>query len=202
MLTTELPQGTLAPSGLIWGDAHDADFLRHHGAAASRDEDYCGACHRQRFCSDCHTGVVKPADFHPGDYALTHAVDARRNVPDCGTCHRAQTFCVGCHERSGVGGGTFGTGQTQFDQDEPGTAFHPADWENRHAREARANLDACTSCHREDFCRECHTAEPGSPRISPHGAGWRGSARCEALLARNARMCLRCHVDPDELSCE
>jgi c(7)-type cytochrome triheme protein len=209
VLRTDLAEGTLEPNGNVWGDAHDDDFLRNHGAVASRDEEYCGACHRQRFCSDCHTGVVKPADFHPGDYAMTHAVDARRNDPDCATCHRAQTFCVACHQRSGVGAGSTDDPDTQFEQDDPMRRFHPADWVsladggfNRHAREARANLTACASCHREDFCLECHTAEPGSRRISPHGAGWRGSARCEALATRNARMCLRCHTDPDEQGCD
>lgn len=199
VLRTALPDGTLAPSGVLHGDAHDADFLRDHGAAASGREDYCGACHRESFCSDCHTGVAKPMDFHPGDYALTHAVDARRNDPDCSTCHRKQSFCVGCHERSGVGQ----RGDTGFDGDDPDRTFHPPGWAsttggaaaNRHAREARANLDACAACHREDSCLECHTAEVGSPRVSPHGAGWRGSARCEALARKNGRLCLRCHIE-------
>ncbi len=202
VLRTELGSGTLAPSGVVYGDAHDLDFLASHGAAASRDEDYCGSCHRESFCSDCHVGTIKPMEFHAGDYALIHATDARRNDPDCSTCHRQQSFCVGCHERSGVGL----RAETDFDPTVDELRFHPDDWaslagENRHAREARANLDTCASCHREDTCLECHTAELGSPRISPHGASWVGSRRCEAQLARNARVCLRCHVDPAELTC-
>lgn len=190
VLRTELPHGTLAPSGAIFGDAHDLDFVEHHGAAATRNPDYCGSCHREAECADCHAGVVKPADFHPGDYELTHVVDARRNDPDCSTCHRKQTFCVGCHERSGVG-----TRVERGYDATLGAPFHPAGWETRHGREARANLDACASCHREDDCRACHTAELGTPRVSPHGAGWRGSRRCEALAEKNPRMCLRCHVE-------
>ena len=204
VLRTALPEGPLSPSGVVFGDAHGGDFLERHGAAASRDEDYCGSCHRKSFCSDCHTGVVKPADFHDGDYVLTHAVDARRNTPDCSTCHRKQSFCVGCHERTGVGVRV----ESAFDQDDPELRFHPDNWvslvdlgSNRHAREARANLDTCASCHREEDCQQCHTAELGSPRISPHGAGWANSARCEALARKNARMCLRCHVDADEQGC-
>jgi hypothetical protein len=198
VLRTELDGRSLAPSGVVYGDAHDLAFALDHGAAASRDPAYCASCHRESFCSDCHVGVIKPMEFHPADYALLHAVDGRRNDPDCSTCHRQQSFCVGCHERSGVGL----RAASDFDPDADELRFHPDDWETGHAREARANLDACAACHREDSCLECHTAEPGSPRISPHGAGWRGSARCEAQLERNARVCLRCHIDPAELSCD
>jgi hypothetical protein len=199
---TDLTSGRLAPSGAIWGDDHGIDFERRHGAIASRDAGYCASCHRQSECSDCHTGVVRPEDFHPGDYVATHAIDGRRNVPDCSTCHRTESFCVACHERSGVG-----TRDTDFDQSDPQLRFHPDDWvsdtgANRHAREARANLKACSSCHREDDCLACHTAESGTPQISPHGAGWRGSRRCESLAAKNPRMCLRCHIDEAESGCD
>lgn len=203
VLRTTLPEGTLAPSGLAFGDAHDLGFARDHGAAASRGDATCDSCHRERFCTECHQGVIKPMEFHPADYALIHAVDARRNEPDCGACHRQQSFCVGCHERSGVA-----VRAGSFDQDRDGLRFHPADWvslaggANRHAREARANLDACASCHREDDCLQCHTAELGSPRVSPHGPGWRGSSRCEAMAARNPRMCLRCHITQVTPTCD
>jgi len=204
-LRTELPSGDLVPSGQIHGDAHDLAFARDHGEAASRDDAYCASCHQERDCLECHAGVRKPDDFHPGDYVLSHAIDGRRNEPDCSTCHRQQTFCVGCHQRSGIAGGDTG----DLDQQQMGRRFHPDDWAseaaggaNRHAREARANLDSCASCHREDECLECHTSEPGSLQISPHGPGWRGSARCEALAARNPRMCTRCHIDESEMACD
>ncbi len=199
VLRTELPAGDLVPSGQIYGDAHDLAFVRDHGPAASRDADYCGSCHQDSDCLECHAGVRRPDDFHPADYVLIHAIDGRRNDPDCSTCHREQTFCVGCHQRSGIAGGDTG----DFDQQQPGRQFHPADWaSDGHAREARANLDTCVSCHREDDCLECHTSEPGSPQVSPHGPGWRNSARCEALAARNPRMCTRCHIDESELGCD
>jgi hypothetical protein len=203
-LRTTWPEGNLAPAGVIHGDAHDLDFVRRHGAVATGREAYCGACHRPSFCADCHTGVTKPMDFHPGDYATTHAPDARRNDPDCSVCHRQQSFCVGCHERAGVGQRAGGA----FAQEVAARRFHPADWVsfvgggNRHAREARANLGACASCHREDSCLACHSAELGGPRVSPHGPRWRGSARCEALAQKNGRMCLRCHITAAVPSCD
>lgn len=203
-LQLDLPGGRLEPQSGVFGDTHDLAFSLHHAAAASRGDATCDSCHRQRFCVDCHVGTVKPLEFHAGDYVMTHAVDARRNQPDCGTCHRRQTFCVGCHERAGVGL----RADRGFDDADPDHRFHPDGWasttggDNRHAREARADLQACASCHREDDCLACHTAEPGSPRISPHGPGWRGSARCEALARRNARVCLRCHIAEDEQGCD
>ena len=94
--------GLLQPSGSLRGfDAHDMTFRRDH-AQAGRDESYCLSCHRRNDCVDCHGGVVKPPDIHPSDYVTLHVPDARRNVPDCSSCHRLQTFCIGCHQRTGV----------------------------------------------------------------------------------------------------
>jgi hypothetical protein len=144
-------------------------------------------------------------DFHGGDYVMTHAIEARRGSPDCQACHREQSFCVACHERSGVGARA--GGEFEQDSDDPGRHFHPDGWvsrstgANRHAYEARRNLDQCASCHREDDCVECHSNEAGGLRINPHPANWRGSARCKALARRAGRMCLRCHVDPNEDGC-
>ena len=94
--------GLLEPSGSLRGfDAHGPTFRRDH-AQAGRDESYCLTCHRRNECVDCHGGVVKPPDIHPSDYVTLHVPDARRNVPDCSSCHRLQTFCIGCHQRTGV----------------------------------------------------------------------------------------------------
>ncbi len=125
--------GPLVPSGSLRGiDAHGPTFTRDH-AQAGRDEGYCLTCHRRQECIDCHGGVVRPPDIHPSDYVSLHAMDARRNTPDCSACHRAQSFCVGCHQRSGVSpdpeGGLpgrrpnnpFGTGTGL-------KSFHPPGW--------------------------------------------------------------------------
>jgi hypothetical protein len=202
---TGLADGPLVPVSPTFGDAHDIGFDRHHAAAARAADATCGSCHEQRECVECHAGVAKPIEFHAGDYVRSHGVQARRGVPDCTVCHRQQTFCVGCHERSGVGA----RGASDFTPSDPGLRFHPAGWvegqRSPHAREARRNLDACASCHRDDFCIQCHTAEPGlgiGTRRSPHPPGWRGSARCRAMDRRNRRMCLRCHVTAEQIGCD
>jgi hypothetical protein len=204
LVETRFAHGTLVPRSTGLGDDHRAGFTKDHRIEASQPGATCAACHDRSECVACHDGQVKPMEFHPGNYVLTHAVDARRGKPDCSACHRSQTFCVGCHERSGVGR----RGQTDFNTADPARAFHPQGWastlggENRHAGEARRNIAACASCHRDDECLKCHSAQPGAARFSPHGPGWRNSARCKALDRGNRRMCLRCHVTGDEIGCD
>jgi hypothetical protein len=205
LVETRFPHGTLVPRFTGLGDAHGPGFTNDHRQEAMQQGATCTACHDRSECVACHQGVVKPLDFHRGNYLATHAVEARRGTPDCSACHRAQTFCVGCHERSGIG--TRGT--PGFESADPDRVFHPAGWvspgtggENRHAREARRNLASCASCHREEDCLRCHSADAAGLRVSPHGRGWRGSARCRALDRGNRRMCLRCHVTADELGCD
>ncbi len=203
-IRTELPDGRLVPSGGVTGALHDLDFRTNHDQIARTDPRACATCHEERFCAACHAGAMKPMDFHAGDYVTLHAVEARRGVPDCSACHTSQRFCVGCHERAGVGV----RAESGFDRIGVVGRFHPAGWAaagtrgpDHHATEAQKNLKACASCHREDFCAECHSAEPARLGISPHGPGWRGSGRCRALAARNQRMCLRCHVELDRVGC-
>jgi len=199
--------GKLVPSGVLRGfDAHGPTFARDH-AQAGRDEGYCLSCHKRSECVDCHGGAVRPFDIHPSDYVSLHGSDARRNTPDCSSCHRAQSFCVGCHQRAGVApdatGGVpgvqarnpFGTG-TQL------KSFHPPGWvgdggagQSGHAQQARRNLRTCVSCHREESCLSCHSADPTRGMgVSPHGPGFAGTARCRALSSRNRRACLKCHA--------
>jgi hypothetical protein len=204
LIETRFEHGTLAPAHTGLGDAHGMDFPAHHAQEARQIGATCTACHDQSECVACHQGVIKPMEFHPGNYVLTHVVEARRGKPDCSACHRAQSFCVACHERSGIGT----RGDTQYNPVDPARAFHPPGWAsmgagpNLHAREARRTITSCASCHREDECLKCHSAQPGAPRISPHPAGWRGSAQCRALDRGNRRMCLRCHTSRDELGCD
>jgi hypothetical protein len=155
---------------------------------------------------------VRPADFHPLDYATLHAIDARRNVPNCASCHRSQSFCLGCHQRLGVAADPEG-GQPNRQPNNPfgtGTGvkrFHPPGWVRdeagtvlttptpaSHGFQAKRNLRTCVSCHREESCLGCHSADPTrSMGVSPHGPGWAGSSTCRALAKRDQRACLKCH---------
>jgi len=198
LVRTELPEGTLVPTD------HDLRFRLDHAAAAKNDARSCASCHEKRWCLDCHNGVVKPFDFHGNDYLRLHTVDARRNVPDCQGCHRLQTFCTGCHARSGV---SDDPRTSEFKRTTDKDRFHPDGWFDtlakdmrrgtHHSFEARRNLRACASCHREDFCIGCHARQ-----VSPHPAGFAATARCRALAARASRTCLRCHARLEEARCD
>jgi hypothetical protein len=205
LLETRFEHGELVPHRDGLGDAHGPGFARDHKQEARQVGATCTACHNRSECLDCHQGVVKPMDFHRGNYLLAHAVEAKRGRPDCTACHRYETFCVGCHEREGLGT----RAASPFDASDPLKRFHPIGWSsqgpgpNLHAQAARRNINSCASCHREEDCLQCHSAEPGNAvRASPHPIGWRGSARCRALDRGNRRMCLRCHITQDELGCD
>jgi hypothetical protein len=204
LLETSFPHGDLVPRNTGLGDEHGPLFARDHRQQANRPDATCGACHDRSECLDCHQGVVKPVDFHQANYLLVHSVEAKRGRPDCSACHRLQTFCIACHERTGLGK----RGDSSFANPELDRAYHPAGWATRgpganlHAAAARRNVGSCASCHREEDCLTCHSAEASSLRVSPHPRNWRGSLRCKMLDRGNRRMCLRCHVTDDELGCD
>lgn len=204
LLETQFEHGQLVPRSAALANPHGVGFGTDHQRAAREVGANCTACHDRSECVECHQGVVKPMDFHLGNYILTHPIEARRGRPDCSACHRVESFCIACHERSGLGT----RGDRGFDTNGLGTQFHPGGWAtagmgpNVHAQQARRNISACASCHREEDCLRCHSAEPGTLRASPHPANWRGSAHCRALDRGNRRMCLRCHITADELGCD
>jgi hypothetical protein len=224
-LTFSDVEGKLAPSGAIRGDSHTPEFRRNHAYVARSDEQYCLNCHRKDECLSCHNGVFKPMDIHANDYVSIHSTEARRDTLRCQACHRMQSFCLGCHQRSGVAldppGGI---------ADRPTASplkFHPDGWadigvafrgdKNHHAWQAQRNIRACVSCHREQTCVRCHASSHmlsdgvtkpfDSPYqnglnpmakesgISPHPRHWGG--KCQALAARNQRVCLKCHLVGD-----
>jgi hypothetical protein len=205
-LRTRLDSGVLIPRGTLRADRHGAAFLSDH-RVVGRDRAYCESCHRQDQCLRCHNGGYRVRSIHGTGYTLLHGADARRNRPNCSSCHRGQTFCVSCHERSGVseaapknpfrpGVGGVGSGVLRF---------HPQGWvdhrtrgaaTNLHAAQARRNPRSCSSCHREDTCVRCHGTKSGNPaKISPHGPGFASSAKCRSMAKRNVRVCHKCH-DP------
>jgi hypothetical protein len=212
--------GKLVPSGVLRGlDAHGPAFARDH-AQAGRDERYCLSCHKKTECVDCHGGTVRPFDIHPSDYVSLHGVDARRNTPDCSSCHRAQSFCVGCHQRSGVAADPEGGERGRQPRNPFGTGtqlkrFHPPGWvqgdgsgvagpSSGHANQARRNVRSCVSCHREQSCLDCHSTDlTRGAGVSPHGPNFGSTARCRALSSRNKRACLKCHAPgAPEIDCD
>ena len=82
---------------------HTAEFggLRHK-FYARQNQQTCGLCHTESFCSDCHAHreQLKPSDKykdaperalpHRGDYLNQHKIDGKINPASCMKCHGRQ----------------------------------------------------------------------------------------------------------------
>lgn len=191
-LRVNFPSGSLLPPTWMRGAAHTADFIYRHRFAAAEDAKLCSSCHKEEYCVECHDGRVRPRSFHPNDWLSMHSVAALQDSPRCTSCHNEQTFCLSCHQRSGV------TMSGPNQSARKGHFFHPPGFADRgrgpghHAWEAMRNLNACVSCHTERDCVICHAA-PGrrGMGVNPHGGGF--LSRCKVALRKNARPCLVCH---------
>jgi hypothetical protein len=213
-LLTRLASGALRPPTWLRGSAHDADWIERHRTVAGNDSRLCTECHSESSCTDCHDGRVRPRKIHSNDWLSLHAVAGRQDDPRCTSCHQTQSFCVPCHQRTGVAqSGPYdnfaGRGRLHPPKavwsDGPRTARH-------HAIEAQRNLASCVSCHVERDCTVCHATAarggPGTgfggvgPGTNPHPAGF--GQRCRIALEKNPRPCLVCHAssDPNLSACQ
>lgn len=204
-LPSERPPRPSAPHPLD----HGTSFVNSHAELAASDSQACASCHTDDECAACHDGRVRPRSAHPNDFLSLHAEAARLSGPSCATCHHSQSFCVSCHERSGIAesgpvGNAAGRGR-----------FHPASavWSGvtrgpeHHAWEAQRNLSACVSCHVERDCVRCHATRgvggpgtglpAGAGRANPHPSGF--ARDCASALRDNSRPCRVCHDPADPL---
>jgi hypothetical protein len=186
------PSGELLPPRWLHNAAHTPDWIERHKRVAANDSAFCGNCHKDEFCADCHDGRVRPRSIHPSDYLNMHAIEARMQTQRCESCHHEQSFCLGCHQRVGVSM----TGPTAARES---GRFHPPKsiWSDpprkpgSHAQEAQRNLNACVSCHVERDCVVCHGGAGIGGGFDPHRAGF--ASTCATQMRRNPRPCLVCH---------
>jgi predicted CXXCH cytochrome family protein len=157
---------------------HGVGFLKDHPAQAAAGV-ACGACHSRRFCVDCHQG--QQARYHPPDFVEQHGPEAYGTDTQCSACHNTESFCRTCHMQTGRGART-----------RTGAAFHNAQplWLLNHGQAARQGLEACTACHTQASCAECHSAT-GGWGVNPHPANF-DAQRAEQL---NPQSCLECHAE-------
>ncbi len=203
VLRTSFASGKLEPPAWMRNAAHTADFIETHKRAAASDSAFCGNCHVESECTECHDGRVRPRQVHPNDWISMHAAASVLDEPRCTNCHQMQTFCADCHRRLGLSrDSASGNRQT-------GRRFHPppSEWTlaprgpGHHAWEAMRNLNECVACHTERDCGTCHATRgmAGGMGVSPHGAGFR--AQCRSAMRSNARSCMVCH-EPGDRSLE
>lgn len=159
---------------------HQPGWDRGHAVEGAVSES-CGSCHQTDFCEQCHTAAATPS-FHGPDFVARHAPDAYAQNGDCTSCHNPEVFCRACHSSLGMGS-----------QGRLGVAFHTANplWLVGHGTAARQGLEACTSCHTQSSCMQCHSSL-GAWRINPHGPGFDPSRMSDA----NPLTCLLCHRTP------
>lgn len=208
VLTTTFASGKMLPPPWLANAGHGSDFIERHKLVAGDDSRFCANCHQERFCVGCHDGKVRPRRIHPNDFISQHPIAARQNNPRCTSCHQQQSFCLTCHQRSGVAmSGPVGNFANRG-------RFHPPKsvWTDgvrtpaHHAWEAQRNLNACVSCHQERDCAMCHATRGVGGRgpslsgkgqgVNPHPVGF--AARCRQALRQNARPCLTCHAANDQ----
>ncbi len=206
-MKTRFAGASLLPPRWLKDSSHGPDWVVRHRAVAGEDSRFCANCHSENYCADCHDGRVRPRRAHPNDFLSMHPESARQNSPRCASCHQQQSFCLPCHQRTGVA--ESGPVSNFADRGR----FHPppAVWTNaprsprHHAWEAERNLNACISCHVERDCVACHATRSvggaaggltaGGRGMNPHPLSFR--ARCAHALRQNARPCLVCHDPAD-----
>ncbi|UQA58235.1 cytochrome c family protein [Polyangium aurulentum] len=198
-MITSFATGTLVPPQWMHSSAHTPDWIERHKAVAANDSAFCGSCHTNNECTDCHDGRVRPRNVHPNDFLSMHPQAARQDNPRCVSCHQIQTFCADCHRRTGVARDVASGNRLA------GRRFHPPPAEyttaprgpNHHAWEAMRNLNACVSCHTERDCATCHATKglSGGQGVNPHPLGFKD--KCQVAFARNPRPCLVCHQSND-----
>lgn len=198
-MQTSFGSTEIAPPRWLHNAGHDADWIERHKTIAADDSAFCGTCHTDKYCADCHDGKVRPRKVHPNDWLSMHPQAARQDNPRCVSCHQEQVFCADCHRRTGVA------------RDAPsgarmgGRRFHPpaSEWTTgprspmHHSWEAARNLNVCVSCHSERDCTTCHATKglSGGQGVNPHPIGFRD--KCALALRRNPRPCLVCHQSND-----
>ncbi|HEX6308053.1 MAG TPA: hypothetical protein VFZ69_07690 [Longimicrobiales bacterium] len=216
-----VPQSHLAP-----------DFVVSHGATASRAT--CATCHTRDDCAACHAGSMPnvvaelparadvrapgvqiarrmPPSHQAPMFAVEHGTEVAVNGTACSACH-ARTMCVDCHDASATGGParTAARGTTSGRGTVGPGAFHPANFQARHAAEAYGRRLECSNCHDSRlFCADCHASSgmssarvpgrlgPGFHDAEPiwllrHGqAARQGLESCASCHRQNE--CMQCH---------
>ncbi len=189
-MITDFGKGELIPPAWLKGKSHGVQWTGTHAKQAGKDSAYCASCHRESFCTDCHSGARRPRTVHPGDWMTSHGVSTRIDNPRCTGCHREQSFCLSCHRRSGVA------------PDSPPKSKPPGSISRYHKnmdnrtlmRRAKQDIVSCVSCHSESSCITCHV------RYNPHPKDF--AKRCKPLAVRNKTSCAKCHTNDVSRFCK
>ena len=131
---------------------HSVNWSKDHGIGEVSNSNSCIHCHQTDYCIECHQGDNLDRQIHSLNFVNNHGIQARLKNDNCLTCHQEQYFCIDCHNSEYV---------------MPKNHSY-ANWSNtisgnggRHAREAKYDMDYCTTCHSDVFsdnvCVVCHS---------------------------------------------
>ncbi|ADO71513.1 cytochrome c3 family protein [Stigmatella aurantiaca] len=194
-LQLNFTSGILRPiQGDPLGMDHGPRFEFNHGTRASVSRQTCMECHSDSYCQKCHDSLQKPLSVHPNDFITLHPVQARTEASRCESCHRSQSFCIACHERSGVGMDADSTLRPRNVKVHPDyNIWVEVPGPQHHGIAASRDMRACISCHREESCMSCHSELSERRQINPHPNGFKDA--CKRLASANDRACLKCHSE-------
>lgn len=203
------------------------DLTEHHKPPESK----CLECHRKEKeagnCVMCHTdpGAIAPRPPRDPHLNFDHSQHIERVEEDCARCHTslpepgvettppAMSACLSCHEH-----------QNQYDQGQCGVCHkdlwqkplkpqslyvHDGGFLKGHSSAAYAGGAACSQCHDQTFCSDCHA------KTNPVGPDVRESERVDRLFVHRADFvsrhqieanadpasCSRCHTTTSCESC-
>jgi len=149
-------------------------------------------------CLECHAEVLGPVTETRG-LRIDHAACVGETGA-CDQCHSASTHaqavryprqaameeCVLCHEQSGAPTDCDLCHEGKLESERlaqgPWQVTHGPQWRQTHGA---GTLQACMTCHPDDYCVDCHGME------LPHPVGFGLSHGAAALPQRDA--CLGCH---------
>jgi hypothetical protein len=207
---------------------YDATDLKDHHLPK---EAKCMECHKDKKesgnCAFCHSNpsAIEPRPEREPHLSFDHSKHIDRVNEDCTVCHKVlpeprrageppkMAACLSCHNH-----------QENFDKGEcslchkdlwmhplkPESTFeHSPNFLHEHASAARSDGAACSQCHEQTFCSDCHAKTVGITvedkefdrvdRAFVHRGDFISRHATEA--SANPAMCERCHTTSSCESC-
>ncbi len=180
----------LLPAFEVCSDCHDPGEVPDPGKmnpVTAYSEKFAHAKHLQagQKCADCHGNITE--DLPRAMYSLPTMVGCM----DCHEQKRVSTDCAVCH--------------TELENLRP--ISHAADFMHNHADLARLEINAisggknCQTCHKVEYCQDCHEGENLDRLTHPlnyeftHSLNALGKERECAACHTERQFCVDCHAD-------
>jgi hypothetical protein len=152
-------------------------------------------------CTDCHEDLDQSLNAgEKPNLLFTHEKHFGIGISDCAACHVADTHepdktnlptmvtCYQCHtlEADARAPGDCTLCHPASMDPEPETHFVDGWLPQKHSEAAIADPFDCATCHKQEFCNDCHGLE------LPHPAGFTGLTHAEQFFEDPA-LCESCH---------